>query len=316
MIKWAAPQNDRISQGRGDDLLPGSPEGLPWVLTVPPPLSVITPVFEGERFIESCLKSVIEQNCNRLEHYIIDGGSRDETARIVARYARKYPHIRWVSEKDRGQSDAMNKGIARARGRYIGFLNADDYYEPNVLNHVIDLLEELPEPGLLVGNCRVLDGRGQVIYVNRPQRLDVVSVLLGAQFAVNPSAYFYHRSLHNEIGAYDIADHYSMDLDFLLKAMRRAHSKYIDRVLGNFRLIEGTKTFQKMRDNSLKTNKERIFSNYYRTLPWPQRVYVGLGRGLRHSYFRCRYYAGRVPHYLRHPKELGKFFKPFRGHWT
>lgn len=273
-----------------------------------PVLSIITPVLEGEQYIESCIKSVIDQNCSRLEHCIIDGGSQDRTAEIAKQYARKYPHIRYMSEKDRGQSDAMNKGIAATQGRFIGFLNADDYYEPNVLNDVIDLLEKIPEPALLVGNCRVLDNEGKIIYINTPNRLDLVSIFLGAQFPVNPSAYFYHRSLHELAGAYNTQDHFSMDLDFILRALPKAHIKYIDRVLGNFRLIEGTKTFQAQKDGRLESNRDRIFQDFYHTLPWPKRIYVHCGRALRHAFFRGMYFSRRIGHYLRHPGDLKKFF--------
>lgn len=74
-------------------------------------LSIITPVFNGKRFIEFCIKNVSEQNCPDAEHIIVDGGSTDGTVEIVKSYADKYPHIRWISKKDRGQSDAMNKGM-------------------------------------------------------------------------------------------------------------------------------------------------------------------------------------------------------------
>jgi glycosyltransferase involved in cell wall biosynthesis len=250
-----------------------------------PLLSIVTPVLDGKRFIESCIQSVIEQGCTRLEHCIIDGGSKDGTVQIGEHYAQKYPHIRWISQKDKGQSDAMNKGILQARGRYIGFVNADDYYEPNVLNDVIELLEMLPEPGILVGNCRVLDGEGRLLYINKP-RPQIINILLGSQFPVNPSAYFYHRSLHDKIGIYDTDDHYCMDLDFLFRAIRKAHVKYVDRIFGNFRLMEGTKTFRLITENRLKDSIERIFANYCQMLPWPLRMYVSCVRGLRHFYFR------------------------------
>jgi glycosyltransferase involved in cell wall biosynthesis len=272
-----------------------------------PILSVITPVLQGEHLIEACIQSVIAQRCDRLEHCIIDGGSKDETVKIVQRYAQTHPHIRWVSEKDQGQSDAMNKGVSRARGRYIGFLNADDYYEPNILNDVIDLLERLPQPGLLVGNCRVWGNDGKLIYINKPARLNVISILLGAQFPVNPSAYFYNRSLHDLAGAYNTEEHYSMDIDFILRVLPKANIKYVDRVLGNFRLVEGTKTFQAKVEGRLDSNRERIFQHFYQTLSRPQRLYVSVGRALRHVFFRGSYYARRVRHYLTHPHDLKKF---------
>jgi glycosyltransferase involved in cell wall biosynthesis len=95
-------------------------------------ISIITPVYNGEEFIESCIKVVIDQACPEVEHIIVDGGSTDQTVDIIKQYAKQYPHIRWISEKDRGQSDAINKGIAMAKGEILSILNVDDYYEPNV----------------------------------------------------------------------------------------------------------------------------------------------------------------------------------------
>src|ERR1700752_5261433 len=131
-------------------------------------ISVITPVYNGERFIESCLRSVVEQNCPDVEHIIMDGGSKDRTLEIVKEYADRYPHIRWVSEKDKGQSDAMNKGLRLARGSLLGFLNGDDFYEPGALTAAREILETLPEPSILIGNCNVIDDNGKLLWLNKP----------------------------------------------------------------------------------------------------------------------------------------------------
>ena len=114
-------------------------------------LSIITPVFNGIRFIESCIINVIEQNCRGLEHIIIDGGSSDGTVDVIRAYAKRYGHIKWISEKDKGQSDAMNKGIRMAQGDILGFLNVDDFYEPNVLCRIIEYFPSggrVPEDGV------------------------------------------------------------------------------------------------------------------------------------------------------------------------
>ncbi|MBU1997727.1 MAG: glycosyltransferase, partial [Candidatus Omnitrophica bacterium] len=96
-----------------------------------PKLSIITPVFQGSKYMAECIESVAQQNCDTLEHIIIDGGSTDGTVDILKEYAAKYEHIRYISEKDEGQSSAMNKGLKMAKGAIIGFLNADYYYETN-----------------------------------------------------------------------------------------------------------------------------------------------------------------------------------------
>ena len=104
-------------------------------------ISVITPVYNGERFIEACIQVVIDQQCPDVEHIIVDGGSNDQTVDIIKRYAEQYSHIRWLSEKDQGQSDAMNKGIAIAKGEILAILNVDDDYEVNVLTILLTFFE-------------------------------------------------------------------------------------------------------------------------------------------------------------------------------
>ncbi|MFN2454880.1 MAG: glycosyltransferase family 2 protein [Pyrinomonadaceae bacterium] len=206
-------------------------------------ISVITPVYNGERFIECCLNSVIEQACPYVEHLIMDGGSTDRTTEIVERYAAKHPHLRLISENDAGQSDAMNKGIALAQGVILGFLNVDDFYEPNVLNRVYEIFQELPEPSLLAGNCKVIDENGNLLWLNKPDtKYYQLLQVWRYKMPNNPSAYFYHRSLHDKIGGYDVEEHYTLDYDFLLRAFQKANVVYIDETLGNFRFYAGTKT--------------------------------------------------------------------------
>jgi glycosyltransferase involved in cell wall biosynthesis len=214
-------------------------------------ISVITPVYNGERFIESCIRSVIEQNCPDVEHLIMDGGSTDRTLDIVKQYAARHDHICWYSEKDKGQSDAMNKGISLARGSLMGFLNADDFYEPNALNTAIQMFETLPEPSIVIGNCNVIDETGKLLWLNRPNTM-YYQLLQVWRFKMpnNPSSYFYHRSLHEKIGDFDVDEHYVMDYDFLLKAFRASNVVYIDRTFGNYRMYQGNKTSETFSTNA------------------------------------------------------------------
>jgi glycosyltransferase involved in cell wall biosynthesis len=230
-------------------------------------LSIITPTYNSNRFIESCIQGVIHQNCPDIEHIIVDGGSTDGTVDIIQQYAQQYPHIRWVSEKDRGQSDAMNKGIAMARGEILGFLNVDDFYEPNALNRVLKHFETLPEPSFLVGDCNLWDDDDRLLYVNQPSQISLLMILFDiAQFPFNPSAYFYHASLHDKIGVYDTDDHYAMDLDFVLRAVQIATVKYVNETLGNFRLITGTKTSDMIKSGEIDDLVAQVFTKYRRRL--------------------------------------------------
>ncbi len=134
-----------------------------------PTLSIITPVYNGEQFIAGCIQSVTAQNCAGVEHVIVDGGSTDRTVEILAEKARTHPHIRWISERDHGQSDALNKGIRMARAEYIGILNVDDFYEPGAFSRVIGIIKRLSEPRFIVGACNVLTTSDRLLYVNRPE---------------------------------------------------------------------------------------------------------------------------------------------------
>lgn len=233
-------------------------------------ISVITPVYNGAKFIESCIKVVIDQNCSHVEHIIVDGGSTDETVEIIKEYAQKYSHIRWISEKDKGQSDAMNKGIAMAQGEILAILNVDDYYEPNVLNRVSEMFKTLPEPSLLVGNCKVWNDEGKLDHINKPAKIKLTDLLLGCELnphPMNPSAYFYHTSLHQKIGLYKVDEHYVMDLDFLLRAVQVATVKYVNETWGNYRQLEGTKTVNDIKTGESASRGKQLLKSYQKQVP-------------------------------------------------
>ena len=233
-------------------------------------LSIITPVYNGEKFIESCIQNVIDQNCVELEHIIIDGKSTDKTINIIKSYADRYKHIRWISESDQGQSDAMNKAVAIAQGKILGFLNVDDFYEPNVLNRVLEIFRDIMEPSLVVANCNVLDHSGNLDKINKPINLKLSDLLLGFHvnpFPINPSAYFYHHSLHQIIGLYDINEHYVMDVDFLFRAVQKSNVQYFDEIWGNYRMLEGTKTVKSIKSRQSPRRVERVIKLYRKQFP-------------------------------------------------
>lgn len=264
-------------------------------------ISVITPVYNGESFIESCIKVVIEQNCSKVEHIIVDGGSQDQTVEIVKQYAAQYPHIRWISEADQGQSDAMNKGINLAKGEILAILNVDDYYQPNVLNRVLDLFKTLPNNSFLVGNCKVWNEKGKVKFINKPQKLKFTELLLGWSInphPINPSAYFYHKSLHDEIGLYDIEDHYTMDVDFLLRVVQKAKVFYKNEVWGNYRDIEGTKTFNDRESGQGEKRMRTLFYQYYQQLSPIGQLQV------KFQIYWFKKVWSKVQYFERHPDEI------------
>jgi glycosyltransferase involved in cell wall biosynthesis len=234
-------------------------------------LSIITPVYNGEEHIEKCIKNVLNQDCHLLDHCIIDGGSTDRTVGIIRNYANRYPHIRWISEKDQGQSDAMNKGVSMAKGSVLGFLNVDDDYGSGVLNKVIDMFAKFSEPTILVGNCSVWDEGGELFYVNKPKNMSFYQLLLGFDinpFPVNSSAYFYHKVIHDLIGMYDVKNHFAMDLDVILRILKSSKVQYVDENFGNFRLNKNSKTYLQRAQSADVDNMELVFNSHISRMPF------------------------------------------------
>lgn len=249
-------------------------------------LSIITAVLNGERFIEGCIKNVIDQACPDVEHIIIDGSSTDRTVEIIKWYSQRYSHIRWISEKDKGESDALNKGIAMAKGEILGILDYDDFYEPNVLNRVPEIFKTLPEPSLLVGNTNMLDNEGKLTHVTTPKNLNFIKLLSGRwrnTFPCSASSYFYHKSLHQKIGNYKVDEHYMMDVEFILRAVQVAIVKYVDETWANRRCIEGTKTNIHQKSGKQPSHKERLLEEYRKNLSLVQRLQVAIYRSFIYS---------------------------------
>lgn len=234
-----------------------------------PKLSIITPVYNSIAFIEKCINNVIDQNCDEdLEHLIIDAGSTDGTLDIIKSYADKYPHIRYLSEPDNGQSDAMNKGIKLAKGEIISFLNADDAYYPFTLRRILQIFKERKNIDFITGNCKVLSREGDLIYLNRPKRVQAYHLFSYSEaFPVNPVAYFYKKAIHDKAGFYDESDHNTMDYDFILRASLVTNIVYYNEDWGYAIYHDGSKTQQDLANNVMFEKKRKTFERNYSLAP-------------------------------------------------
>jgi glycosyltransferase involved in cell wall biosynthesis len=211
-----------------------------------PRISILTPIYNGAQFLSECVEHVSSHKIPDLEHIIIDGASTDGTPVLLEKLSQKHPHLRFISEKDHGQSDALNKGIKLARSGVIGILNADDFYEPGAISAGLDYLEGHHRVDFVAGDC-IIWKKDQDQYINRPRDLRLESLVLGwdfAEYPCNPSAYFYRKSVHEAAGLYDVEDHYTMDFSFILACAASVRMAYVPKTWGNFRLSPGTKTFE------------------------------------------------------------------------
>jgi glycosyltransferase involved in cell wall biosynthesis len=182
-------------------------------MTERPLVSIVTPTLNQGRFIEATIRSIKRQTFARFEHIVIDGGSTDETLDILRRHEGTYP-LRWLSEPDRGMYDAVNKGMALARGDILAYLNSDDLYFPWTLEAVVEAFERHPEADVVFGDAMGISGQGRHdVRFQPPYRF---AFLLYASSFVQP-AVFWRRRVAEEVGPFDASMSLAGDLDFFLR---------------------------------------------------------------------------------------------------
>lgn len=233
-------------------------------------LSIITACRNAQIFLPSCVENVAQQITPEIEHIFVDGASTDSTAKQIERFAAEYPHIRWISEPDTGQSQAMNKGIAMAKGSVIGFLNVDDVYNPGVLQRALDIFSGIESPAFVAANCNLVVRSGRVARHSRPAGLSIETLLSGETLPpLNPTSYFYHKVLHDAgmCGPYDEDEHNYMDIRMLPKLIHRAHVHYFDEPWGIFRVHPMCKTNQNWLKGNILEKIDEILRDYLKTLP-------------------------------------------------
>jgi len=209
-------------------------------------ISIITPSFNQCRFLSRTARSILSQKGDfDLEWLILDGGSTDGTVDLLKSVSD--PRARWISEPDRGQSHAINKGLAMATGEVVAWLNSDDVYLPGALATVVAAFTEHREAQWLVGRCQIIDRDDRVIrsaiaaYKDRALDRYRYRALLRENFISQP-AVFWRRGFGNSVGALDESLHWTMDYDFWLRMGARCEPLILDVALAQFRLHETSKS--------------------------------------------------------------------------
>ena len=196
-----------------------------------PKISIVTPSLNQGRFIEDAILSVLGQDYPSFEHIVIDGGSTDETLATL----RRYPHVRWVSEPDKGQSDALNKGFRMASGDLLGWLNVDEYYLPGAFEVAAESWLSDPTIDMYYGDSIFVDQSGQL---QRTKRAHIFSfwVLLYYGPYISTDAMFFRRHLIDRGLFIDIDYRVVMDFEYFVRlAICGCRFKYINQLVGSFR---------------------------------------------------------------------------------
>jgi glycosyltransferase involved in cell wall biosynthesis len=176
-------------------------------MTVSPLVTIVTPSYNQGRFLEATLRSVLEQGYSPLEYLVVDGASSDNSVEILRRYAGRLSW--WVSEKDSGQSEAINKGLQRAKGEYIGWLNSDDIYQPGAVARAVVAFEAHPEAAVVYGDALAIDADGKPFNLMRARQYSLVD-LLSFNIICQPAA-FMRRSVLEQVHYLNPAYHLLMD---------------------------------------------------------------------------------------------------------
>ncbi|NOZ25076.1 MAG: glycosyltransferase [Nitrospirae bacterium] len=229
-----------------------------------PRITVVTPSFNQSRYIERTILSVLNQNYPNLEYIIIDGGSTDGSIDIIRKYERYLAC--WVSEKDEGQADAINKGLKLGTGDLFAWQNSDDLYMPGAFMTVAEKFRERPDSAVFFGNFWLVDSDDEPIRDIRFTPFSFRCSLLEG-IGISNQAAFWRRELFEEHGYLDPSLEFAMDLDWWLRlGHARAGFCFIRRHLGCLRIHEETKTSTILNDVGLAERIE-IRRGYSRGIP-------------------------------------------------
>jgi len=204
-----------------------------------PLVSIVTPSFNQDRYLEDTIRSVLDQDYPALEYFVIDGGSTDGSVGIIKKYADKLTG--WVSETDQGQTDAINKGFARSGGEIMAWLNSDDLYHPGAIRSAVEFLQENPDVGLVYGDTDLIDGSGRPIGRFNAQQTSYQRLMRGGVYIPQPAA-FWRKELWERSGPLNPSFYFAMDYDLWVRFAKIAPIRYTPQLWASFRIHGDGKT--------------------------------------------------------------------------
>lgn len=207
-----------------------------------PLISVITPSYNQGKFIAQTIESVLGQDYPKLEYWVIDGGSTDNTLAVLRRYEAD-PRLRWVSEPDKGQSNAINKGLTHVRGDLFSWLNSDDILERGALSQVARVWQAY-EPAVIYGMARFIDEAGHDLgrTPGQTQHMTLARLLHPARYSLVQPSTFAPTELVRTLGGVDETLHFMMDLDLWVRLGQQIPFRFVPYSLARYRLHAHSKT--------------------------------------------------------------------------
>ena len=223
-----------------------------------PKISVVTPSFNSAKYITDCIQSVLDQNYPNFEHIVIDGGSSDGTIEIL----KKYPHLKWISEPDEGQSDALNKGFCMVTGDVIGWLNADDYYLENVFYKIAKIFEKKDLYAAVYSNYYIQKPHDNKLY--KKYSHPPVKFLALFHCYIPSTTFFFRREIIEKEIKIQKNLHIAMDKDFFANIIYNGYKvKYVNDFFAVFRWHDENKSLNTPATQKiLELEGLRIYNRY------------------------------------------------------
>jgi len=209
-----------------------------------PTVSVITPSYNQSRYLEQTIRSVLEQNYPRLEYFVMDGGSTDASVEIIRRYENRLAG--WVSEPDRGQADAINKGFRRATGEIIAWLNSDDVYQPGVIQKAVNAFAQHPAAAMIYGDVLSIDENSRPFNLQTFRAFTLPDLM--AFNIISQPAVFMRRAALEQAGFLDPTYHLLLDHHLWLRMARLAPLIYLPETLAAARYHAEAKNLSRTAD--------------------------------------------------------------------
>lgn len=251
-----------------------------------PKITIVTPCYNQAQFLERTMLSVLNQKYPNLEYIIVDGGSNDGSVEIIKKYEKYLAY--WVSEKDRGQSHALNKGFRKASVDIYGWLNADDLFLPDTFAKVISAFKLSPNKKIVFGDYLNIDKKDNILELNYAFNFNLKHFIFEG-FHNNAQATFWKSEVHHRFGLFDESLYYTMDYDMLLRfALNEGQKafKRIPTVLACFRRhpLQKTQSFSKeVLEEHKKIAKKLNTKRFIKPYKW-SRILYRLRRGYWYLY--------------------------------